>query len=133
VVLEGDAEQQRLVVRQVLPCAHGSAAVERCLSLRRGTLEWRDLVSAPAGAVVRHYMQLPDACSLHGSELRHPRLTYEGTWPAQSSLSVSSCRWSTAYGSTRLGQRATLTYRSSGAPEEVVLLVSCRPEAKPAP
>jgi hypothetical protein len=128
VVLEGDAEQQRLVVRQVLPCAHGSAVVERCLSLRRGTLEWRDLVSAPAGAVVRHYIQLPDACSLHGNELRHPRLTYEGTWPAQSSLIVSSCRWSTAYGSTRLGQRATLTYRSSGAPEEVVLLVRCRPE-----
>jgi hypothetical protein len=129
VVLESDAEQQRLVVRQVLPCVHGSAAVERCLSLRRGTLEWRDLVSAPAGAVVRHYMQLPDACSLHGSELRHPRLTYEGTWPAQSSLIVSSCRWSAAYGSTRVGQRATLTYRSNGAPEEVVLSVRCRPEA----
>jgi hypothetical protein len=133
VTLEGDAEQQRLVVRQALPCASGSAAIERRLRLRRGALEWRDLVSAPAGAVVRHYMQLPDACSLHGSELRHPRLTYEGSWPAQSSLAVSSCRWSTAYGSTRLGQRATLTYRSTGLPEEVVLLVSCRPEAKPAP
>ena len=128
LMIEGDAEQQRLVVRQALPCTGGSAAVERRLSLRRGTLEWRDLISAPAGAVVRHYMQLPDACSLHGSELRHPRLTYKGSWPAQSSLTVSSCRWSTAYGSTRLGQRATLTYRSSGSAEEVVLLVSCRPE-----
>lgn len=133
VTLEGDAEQQRLIVRQALPCARGSAAVERRLSVRRGILEWHDLVSAPAGAVVRHYMQLPDVCSLRGSELRHPRLTYEGSWPAQSSLTVSSCRWSTAYGSTRLGQRATLTYRSTGLPEEVVLLVSCRPEAKPAP
>jgi hypothetical protein len=131
MTLEGDAEQQRLVVRQALPCARGSASVERRLRVRRGTLEWCDLVSAPAGAVVRHYVQLPDACSLRGGELCHPRLTYEGFWPAQSSLTVSSCRWSTAYGSTRLGQRATLTYRSTGLPEEVVLLVRCRPEAKP--
>jgi hypothetical protein len=133
VALEGDADQQRLVVRQVLPCARGSAAVERHLSVRRGALEWRDVVSAPAGAMVRHYIQLPDACSYHAGELLHPRLTYEGSWPAQSSLAVSSCRWSTAYGSIRLGQRATLTYRSRGSPEEFVLLVSCRPQTKDAP
>jgi hypothetical protein len=133
VTLEGSAEQQRLVVRQALPCAHGTAAVERRLSLRRGTLEWCDLVSAPAGAVVRHYIQLPDACSLHGSEFCHPRLTYEGFWPSRSSLTVSPCRWSTAYGSTRIGQRAILSYCSTGSPEAVALVVSCRPAAKPAP
>jgi len=129
LALGGDDSQQHVVLLQRLPAMGGGASVERQLTLSRGRLAWRDLVSAPAGAVVRHYMQLPNGCSLHGSELRHPRLTYEGSWPDQSSLVVSSCRWSTAYGSTRLGQRVTLTYRSSGAPEEVVLLVSCRREA----
>jgi hypothetical protein len=128
LTLGGDGSQQHVVLRQRLPAAGGGASVERHLTLSRGRLEWRDLVSAPAGAVVRHYLQIPDACTLEAGELRHPRLTYESSWPAQASLTVDACRWSSTYGSSRQGQRARLTYRSSGETEEVRLVVSSRPD-----
>jgi hypothetical protein len=128
VALEGDNEEQRLVVRQTLPTARGRAVVERRLTLTPGRLDWQDFVSAPRGSEVCHYIQLPDGCILEESKLRHPRLTYEGYWPSQASLAVISCRWSTAYGSTRRGSRAILTYRSNGSTENVRLVVSRRSE-----
>jgi hypothetical protein len=129
LALDGDDHRQHVVLQQRLPATDGVAIVERQLTLSRRELEWRDLVTAPAGAVVQHYLQLPDACTLEEGELRHPRLTFKSSWPAHATFTIDACRRSSAYGSRRKGQRATLTYRSSGETEEVYLVVSTRPEA----
>lgn len=119
VDLSAAGGEERLVARQTLPAAGGQASVERAWTLTRGRLAWRDTVAAPAGATVSHLLQLPDLCRHAGGEIVHPRLRYEGRWPANAVLTVVPCRWSDAYGACRPGSRAIVTYTSSGEPVEV--------------
>ncbi len=119
VSLSSDDASQRVVVRQELPAARGVAIVEREISLSAGQLHWRDRVLAPRGATVRHLIQLPEGCQLQGEAIVHPRLSYEGRWPAGGSLQVVSCRWSRGYGRTEPGARAIVCYPSNGEPAEV--------------
>jgi hypothetical protein len=117
-LIGGDA-RQRVVVRQEIPAARGTAVVEREISLSAGQLCWRDRVLAPKGATVRHLIQLPDGCRLQDGAIVHSQLSYEGRWPEGGSLQIMPCRWSTEYGRTEPGARAIVCYSSKGEPTEV--------------
>jgi Heparinase II/III-like protein/Heparinase II/III N-terminus len=119
VSLSSDDASQRVVMLQEVPAARGVAIVEREISLSAGQLRWRDRVSAPRGATVRHLIQLPDGCRLQDEAIVHPRLSYEGHWPAGGSLQIVPCRWSRGYGRTEPGARAIVCYSSDGEPAEV--------------
>jgi Heparinase II/III-like protein/Heparinase II/III N-terminus len=119
VSLIGDDAGQHVVARQEIPAARGVAVVEREISLSAGQLRWRDRVLAPKGATVRHLIQLPEGCRWQGKAIVHPKLSYQGRWPAGGSLQIVSCRWSRGYGRTEPGARAIVCYSSDGEPSEV--------------
>jgi len=119
VSLASEDASQRVVVHQELPAMHGIATVEREISLSAGQLRWRDSVLAPRGATVRHLIQLPEGCRLKGEAIIHPKLSYQGRWPAGGSLQIVPCRWSKGYGHTEPGARAIVCYSSDGEPAEV--------------
>jgi hypothetical protein len=119
VSLSSDDASQRVVVRQELPAARGVALMEREISLSARQLRWHDCVLAPRGAAIRHLIQLPAGCRLQGEAIVHPKLSYEGSWPAGGSLQIVPCRWSRGYGRTEPGARAIVCYSSDGEPAEV--------------
>jgi hypothetical protein len=121
IEVSGDDHAQRAIVRQVI----GSGCVTRTWCWAPGSLAWSDAVDAPAGTVIEHVVQVPDATQqLSESSLQSGRARYTVHMPPGATLSLERCRRSDAYASVSVGLRAVITYRHSGRSSRVELRVS---------
>ena len=126
IALRGDARVQQLTLRQRLPASTGWATLERRLEWQPGHLSWHDVVDAPRGSTVRHYIQLPDGCELHGRNIIGPHATYVlNHVPAGARAHIEPVETSARYGSVTKEPRVTIEYESSGPAGHVALEV-CR-------
>jgi hypothetical protein len=118
-LVDGAEDCQRAIASQRLPAAGGSAVHRRELEWRPGRLRCHDTVSAPAGALVEHLLQVPAETELHGGGARLGPTRFDIELPAGASLSLEDCRTSERYDSVHRGRRLVVSYRSDGAPGEV--------------
>lgn len=106
ISIEGDHDEQRLVVRQDLPAAAGAARLERTYTWRPGQLGVHDRLEGPPGASVESLLQLPAGTEAASKVLRGPLHDYSLESAPVMTVTVVVCRASERYGSVGTAVRA---------------------------
>lgn len=108
--------RQVVTARQRIPAADGTAEHRRELEWHSGVLAWRDTVTAPPGALVEQFVQVPDDCDWDGPDLLAGVFRYRIDLPADAILAIERCRRSESYGSWARSRRAVVRCQAGDQP-----------------